>query len=246
MSDQPLVAVIDYGIGNLRSAQKALQRAGANAQLTDDPTVIGLAQGVALPGVGHFGTCVERLRASGLAEVTLEATEAAKPFLAICVGMQMLFEASEEAPGVAGLGVLAGEVRQLPQGLPRPQMQWNQLWFSERGLTESGLTEGGLTQRLPADDSAHSELAGHQNGIHTPTLLEGLPHGAWMYFVHSYAAETEDRFVSATCDYPTPITAMVQRDNLWGTQFHPEKSGRSGGKLVANFVEAVRAFAGDR
>ncbi len=231
MSDAPLVAVIDYGIGNLRSAQKALQRAGADAQLTDDPELIVRADGVALPGVGHFGTCVERLRASGLVDVTLEAADDAKPFLAICVGMQMLFEASEEAPGVAGLGVLAGEVRQLPQGLPRPQMQWNQLWFTQRGLTETGLA---------------ARAVDAEGGTGAPTLLEGLPHGVWMYFVHGYAADTDDAFVSATCDYPMPITAMVQRDNLWGTQFHPEKSGRSGGKLIANFVEVVRAFAGAR
>lgn len=231
MSDEPLVAVIDYGIGNLRSAQKALQRAGANALLTDDPAVIAGADGVALPGVGHFGTCVERLRSTGLVDVTLEAAHSAKPFLAICVGMQMLFEASEEAPGVVGLGVLAGEVRQLPQGLPRPQMQWNQLWFSERGFTDRPLTEGGSDP---------------QDGARSPTLLEGLPHGVWMYFVHGYAAETDDRFVSATCDYPMPITAMVQRDNLWGTQFHPEKSGRSGAKLISNFTGAVRAFVGAR
>lgn len=220
MSDRPLVAVVDYGIGNLRSAQKSLERWGADAQLTDDPQQIAQADGVALPGVGHFGTCVTRLREAGLERPTLDAIAADKPFIAICVGMQMLFEGSEEAPDVAGLGALPGTVRLLPQGLPRPQMQWNRLRF-----TPHARTAGETTERSPG-------------------LLDGLADGVWMYFVHSYAADTEPELVVATCDYPSPVTAMVRRGQLWGTQFHPEKSGRPGGKLIANFVELVRAAAG--
>ncbi|WP_318387336.1 imidazole glycerol phosphate synthase subunit HisH, partial [Microbacterium maritypicum] len=126
----PLIAVVDYGIGNLRSAQKALQRAGADARLTADPVLIADAAAVALPGVGHFGTAMGRLRALGLDEAVLAAVESGRPFLGICVGMQMLFDSSEEAPGVAGLGVLPGAARLLPDGLPRPQMQWNPLRFT--------------------------------------------------------------------------------------------------------------------
>ena len=126
-SAPPLIAVLDYGIGNLRSAQKALERVGADARLTADAGLIGDADGVVLPGVGHFGTCMTQLRATGLEQLALAAIESGRPFLGICVGMQMLFEASEEAPGVKGLGVMPGTVRLLPDGMVRPQMQWNRL-----------------------------------------------------------------------------------------------------------------------
>ena len=205
MSEQPgpLVAVLDYGIGNLRSAQKALERVGADARLTDDPDLIGRAAGVVLPGVGAFGRCMEALRASGLAKVAEEAVDADRPFLGICVGMQLLYEASEEDPGVDGLGILPGTVRRLPDGVKRPQMQWNTLQV-----------------RRP-----------------TP-LLEGLGDPAWVYFVHSYAPEDGDDVV-ATCDYGGDVVAAVERGNVWATQFHPEKSGSTGLRLLRNFVDAV-------
>jgi glutamine amidotransferase len=123
----PTIAVLDYGIGNLRSAEKALQHLGADAALVADPGVAAGASGVVLPGVGHFGRCMEALRTSGLDRVALQAVANGKPFLGICVGMQMLYEASEESPGVAGLGVLPGIVTRLPDGVKRPQMQWNRL-----------------------------------------------------------------------------------------------------------------------
>jgi imidazole glycerol-phosphate synthase subunit HisH len=123
----PLVAVLDYGIGNLRSAQKALQKVGADARLTADPDVIGRADGVVLPGVGAFGACARALRDSGLDVLARKAVEAEVPFLAICIGMQLLYEGSEEDPGEEGLGVLPGTVRRLPDGVKRPQMQWNEL-----------------------------------------------------------------------------------------------------------------------
>ncbi|MCU4183627.1 imidazole glycerol phosphate synthase subunit HisH [Acidiferrimicrobium sp. IK] len=122
-----MIAVLDYGIGNLRSAEKALQHVGADAALTADPDVAAAADGVVLPGVGSFGRCMEALRASGLDAVALSALDAGKPFLGICVGMQMLYEGSDESPGVAGLGVLPGTIRLLPAGVKRPQMQWNRL-----------------------------------------------------------------------------------------------------------------------
>jgi glutamine amidotransferase len=122
-----VIAVLDYGIGNLRSAEKALQRVGGDARLVDDAESASGAAGVVLPGVGAFGRCMEALRSSGLDKVALSAIEAGTPFLGICVGMQMLYEGSEEDPSVPGLGVLPGVVQRLPSGVKHPQMQWNRL-----------------------------------------------------------------------------------------------------------------------
>ena len=127
MSEGPLIAVLDYGIGNLRSAQKALQRIGADARLTADADLIASADAVVLPGVGAFGACMKALRAVGLEAPALAAVRSGRPFLGICVGMPMPFDGGEEEPGVAGLGVLAGTVRWIPAGVKRPQMQWNRL-----------------------------------------------------------------------------------------------------------------------
>lgn len=197
-----MIAVLDYGIGNLRSAQKALEHVGAEAVLTADPAVVAAAAGVVLPGVGHIGRCLEALRDSGLEEPAKAAIDAGTPFLGICVGMQMLYDGSEEAPDVKGMGVLAGMVRLLPEGVKRPQMQWNLL-------------------------------------DHRPTpMLAGLADPIWMYFVHSYAPEPSGDVV-ATCDYGGPVVAAVVRDNLWATQFHPEKSGTAGLRLLANFVASL-------
>jgi glutamine amidotransferase len=123
----PKVAVLDYGIGNLRSAQKALEHVGADARLTADPADIAAADGVVLPGVGAFGKCMDALRASGLDHLAIEAADADRPFLGICVGMQLLYEGSEEDPDAVGLGILPGIVRLLPEDVKRPQMQWNTL-----------------------------------------------------------------------------------------------------------------------
>ena len=123
----PLIAVLDYGIGNLRSAQKALQHVGADAQLTNDAAQIRKSAAVVLPGVGAFGACMNALKNSGLEPLARESIKSGKPFLGICVGMQMLFDESDEDPGVRGLGVIAGTVRYLPDTVKRPQMQWNQL-----------------------------------------------------------------------------------------------------------------------
>jgi imidazole glycerol-phosphate synthase subunit HisH len=136
-----LIAVLDYGIGNLRSAQKALQHVGADARLTADPDVISRADGIVLPGVGAFGRCMEALRASGLDRVATEAIEADRPFLGICIGMQMLYESSEESPDARGLGVLHGRVRRLPEEVKHPQMQWNVLEPSRSSALLEGLAE---------------------------------------------------------------------------------------------------------
>ena len=124
---QPRIAVLDYGIGNLRSAQKALEHVGARTELTSDAAVARAADSVVLPGVGAFGACMDALRANGLEEVVHESVASGKPFIGICVGMQMLFDASEEDLGARGLGVIPGNVKWVPAGVPRPQMQWNRL-----------------------------------------------------------------------------------------------------------------------
>jgi glutamine amidotransferase len=211
--DGPLVAVLDYGIGNLRSAQKALQKVGADARLTADAGLIADAAGVVLPGVGAFGRCMESLRDAGLAGIALDAATAAaagegRPFLGVCVGMQMLFDGSDESPGEPGLGVLPGRVVLLPEGVKRPQMQWNVLRWT----------------------------AG------TP-LAEGQPDPTWAYFVHSYWAEADAADVAATCEYGTDVVAAVQRGRLWATQFHPEKSAANGLRLLESFVATCRAPA---
>ena len=198
-----MIAVLDYGIGNLRSAQKALERAGAEAVLVTDAAAAEGAAGVVLPGVGAFGRCMEALRDTGLDRAALAALEAGTPFLGICVGMQLLYRSSEESPGVAGLGVLDGEVRLLPAGVKRPQMQWNRL------------------EPTRLDSS----------------LLDGLGPEPWVYFVHSYAPEPTAEVV-ATCDYGGPVVAAVERGRLWATQFHPEKSGTVGARVLANFAKA--------
>jgi len=128
---RPLVAVLDYGIGNLRSAQKALEKVGADAHLTADPGLIRTAAGVVLPGVGAFGSCVDALRDVGLEDLALEAASSGRPFLGICVGTQMMFDGSDEDPHARGLGIIPGRVRWIPPGVKRPQMQWNKLHLQQ-------------------------------------------------------------------------------------------------------------------
>ncbi|MEO7428176.1 MAG: imidazole glycerol phosphate synthase subunit HisH [Acidimicrobiales bacterium] len=201
-----LIAVLDYEIGNLRSAQKALQHVGADARLTADPGLIRDAAGVVLPGVGSFGRCMQALQRAGLDDLVREAVELDVPFLGICIGMQMLFEGSEESPDEPGLGILPGMVRLLPAGVKRPQMQWNLL--ERRG---------------------------------EPALLASAPDPAWAYFVHSFAADTDDAIITATCDYGGPVVAAVEWGSVWATQFHPEKSSRTGLAVLASFVDKASA-----
>jgi glutamine amidotransferase len=196
-----VIAVLDYGIGNLRSAEKALQRVGGDALLTDDAALALAADGVVVPGVGAFGQCMAALQSSGLDKVVLGAVEQATPLLGICVGMQMLYDGSDEDPGVAGLGVLPGTLQLLPDGVRRPQMQWNRV------------DPVGLSCALLAD----------------------LGPEPWVYFVHSYAAPMSDDVI-ATCDYGGDVVAAVARGAVWATQFHPEKSGPVGMRVLANFV----------
>lgn len=139
--ERPFVAVVDYGIGNLRSAQKALEHVGADACLTADHGLIAEAAGVVLPGVGAYGRCMESLRDAGLESATRGAIDSGRPFLGICVGMQMLFDGSDETPGVPGLGRFPGTIRLLPDGVKRPQMQWNRLRLRRPSLLLDGLGE---------------------------------------------------------------------------------------------------------
>jgi len=201
--------VLDYGIGNLRSAEKALQHVGAAARLVTDPVDVAAADAVVLPGVGAFGACARALRESGLEGPARAALEAGVPFFGVCVGFQLLYEGSVESPGAAGLGVFAGDVAALPSGVKHPQMQWNQL--------EVTTTEGG-----------------------SPPALHGLGPRPWVYFVHSFAPPVGEETV-AVCDYGGPVAALVSRGTLWGAQFHPEKSGSTGLRLLSNFVDLAAA-----
>lgn len=202
------IAVLDYGIGNLRSAQKALEHLGAEATLTADRDVIAAADGVVLPGVGAFGACVEAMATTGIDVLAKEAAASGRPFLGICVGMQLLFEESTESPDHQGLGILPGQITRLPDTVKVPQMQWNQ-----------------LTVTVPHP------------------LTEGCD-GSWMYFVHSYAALDADSIV-ATCDYGGPMAAVAAKDNVWATQFHPEKSARAGQRLLQNWLDEVAKSSQD-
>jgi glutamine amidotransferase len=200
---------VDYGIGNLRSAEKALQHLGSDAALVADPAIAEQADAVVLPGVGNFGRCMTALRSAGLDRVVAAAVEAGKPFLGICVGMQMLYEGSEESPGVPGLGVLPGRIRRLPDGVKRPQMQWNQLLLTQ---PDHPLVAGLGDE--PWAYFVHSYAA--------PEAPVGAAGG-----------------VVAVCEYGGPVVAAVASGNVWATQFHPEKSGVTGLAVLANFVAAA-------
>ena len=206
---RPLIAVLDYGIGNLHSAQKSLEHEGADARLTADPGLISDADGVVLPGVGAFGACMDALRAAGLEGPTHDAVGSGRPFLGICVGMQMLFTKSQENEHAAGLDVIPGTVTWIPAGpkiapMKIPQMQWN---------------------RLDIVDPAEP-------------ILRDLGDEPYVYFVHSLHGVPDDpAVVAATVEYGTTLNAAFRLDNVFAVQFHPEKSSRPGLRLLRNFVE---------
>jgi glutamine amidotransferase len=206
-----MIAIIDYGIGNLRSVEKAFVHVGAHAALTADPAIVRQADAVVVPGVGAFGSCALGLAGSGLQSLVLDAAIAGRPVLGICVGMQLFFEESEEMGRHAGLGLLRGRVLRFPDGqvdptgqrLKVPQIGWNQLW--------------------------------HDGG---DPLLAGIPSGSFAYFVHSYYCEAGDpNDVVAHTDYGLDYASIVRRGSVWGVQFHPEKSHAVGLQLLRNFVE---------
>ena len=197
-----MIAIIDYGAGNLQSVEKALRHLGCQCRITADPGELAAAQAAVLPGVGAFGDAMGQLRARGLEEPIRQFVSSGKPFLGICLGLQILFEESEESPGVKGLGLLRGRVLRLPKesGLKIPHIGWNSLSVGKPG----GLFAG----------------------------VEGEP---YVYFVHSYYLQAEEDVVAATAEYGATIHAAVQKDNLLACQFHPEKSGEVGLKLLRNF-----------
>jgi glutamine amidotransferase len=206
------IAVIDYGMGNLRSVSKALEHVapGAQVQVTSDCAAVAAADRVVFPGQGAMPDCMREMEARGLRSAVLAAARA-KPFLGICIGLQMLFDASDEG-NVRGLEVLAGQVRRFPSAgmrdregrrLKVPHMGWNQVW-----------------QRKP-----------HR-------LWSGIEDGTRFYFVHSYYAEAADAdIVSGVTDYALPFTCAVARDNIFAVQFHPEKSHTAGLRMLSNFVD---------
>lgn len=215
-----MIAIIDYDAGNIKSVEKALLSLGEEVIITRESQEILGADGVILPGVGAFGDAMEKLQAYGLVDVIHQCVEKKIPFLGICLGLQLMFESSEESPGVEGLHLLDGKILHIPQeeGLKIPHIGWNDLSFPER--------ENFASVGEPACRGR---------------LFKDLPKSPYVYFVHSYylAAEDED-IVSATTEYGTLIHASVEKGNLFGCQFHPEKSSEIGMKILQNFIEISR------
>lgn len=202
-----MIAIVDYGMGNLRSVQKAFEWVGHHAVVTRDPAEIDRADRVVLPGVGAFGDCMQNLRRYRLDEPIRRAIADGKPFLGICLGLQLLFTESEEFGTHEGLNILPGRIRRIPSSpqasmnLKVPHMGWNT-----------------ISIRQPAP------------------LLEGIASGSHVYFVHSYYVEPDDPAVTCTVtDYGTPFVSSVWKNNIFASQFHPEKSQRVGLQLFRNF-----------
>ncbi len=208
-----MITIVDYGMGNLRSVSKALESLGASVRVSGQPQDVARASKLILPGVGASPAAMRELSARGLVEPIKTAIAAGRPYLGICLGLQLLFDRSEEGAGADGLGVVSGTVRRfsfhsqlstLNSPLKIPHMGWNQIFSTQT--------------RCP--------------------LLKGIPDGSFFYFVHSYYANPTDRSVVALeADYGGPFAAMVWRQNLYATQFHPEKSQAVGLKLLESFVK---------
>jgi imidazole glycerol-phosphate synthase subunit HisH len=197
--------IVDYGMANLRSVQKAFERVGAAAEITSDPDRIATAEKLVVPGVGAFRDAIAKVRESHLDRPIVDHIESGLPFLGICLGLQMLFTRSHEDGLYSGLNVFEGDVVRFPhaEGLKVPHMGWNELRFAS-----------------------------------ACPLFKGLPQMCSVYFVHSYYAEPLDQsVVSAEADYPTPFTAAVWKENIFATQFHPEKSQQVGMTMLKNFSE---------
>ena len=208
-----MIVVVDYGMGNLRSAQKGLEKAGYEAVISEDPKALGVAAGIVLPGVGAFGDCYEGLKARGFVQPLLDAAGAGKPLLGICVGMQLLFEGSEEGVGCEGLGILPGRVVRFPDmkeaGVKVPHMGWNQLSPSEAGQ----------------DCPLFRHVKGHP----------------FVYFVHSYYPEpSESDICYATTEHGVEFTSVAGRGSIFAVQFHPEKSQAAGIGILRGFGEYVQ------
>ena len=200
-----MVAIIDYDAGNIKSVQKAIEYLGEEVIITRDAEVILSASRVILPGVGAFGDAMEKLHKYNLVDVIREVVKREIPFLGICLGLQLLFETSDETPGVQGLGILKGKIKRIPDHgeLKIPHIGWNSLAFPNRGR-----------------------------------LYEGISEESYVYFVHSYYLDAEDKgIVVATTEYGTTIHASVEQGNVFACQFHPEKSSSVGLKILDNFLK---------
>jgi glutamine amidotransferase len=195
--------IIDYGMGNLRSVEKALAAAGGQPRLSADPDVVRQAEHLILPGVGAFGDAMENLRSSGLDRAILEAVGAGRPLLGLCLGLQLLFGESEEFGQHQGLSLIPGKVRKFQgSGLRVPHVGWNQI-----------------------------------EGIRQDPLLGGIADGAYFYFVHSYYVEPDNAGdVLCRTEYGRSFCSVARRGNVWGAQFHPEKSQAAGRQLLRNFL----------
>lgn len=201
-----MIAIVDYGAGNMHSIAHALEHVGATVQVTDDPALVREAEAVVLPGVGSAGTAMARMTEKHLDEAIRQATERGKPFLGICLGMQLLADHHAEGE-VDGLKLFRGEVRLIPHGPKIPEMGWNQVQPTGKGLA----------------------------------IFEHIPDNSYFYFAHSYYVEPRDRYgVAALTDYGSPYCSVIVTERVWGTQFHPEKSGEVGLQLLTNFVKWVR------
>ncbi len=199
-----MIAIIDYGAGNLQSVKKALDFIGAENIITDDPQKIKSADKVLLPGVGSFGDAMDSMAKSGLVETVKECALSGKPFLGICLGLQLLFEESEESPGVKGLGIFKGKIKKFSSdmGLKIPHIGWNSLSIKQND-----------------------------------TLFKDIPENSYVYFVHSYYLHAEDESDIATVtNYGIDFHSAVGKNNVFATQFHPEKSGDVGLQILRNFA----------
>lgn len=199
-----MIAIIDYGAGNLQSVKKALDFIGAESVITDDPEIINACDKILLPGVGSFGDAMASMRAKNLVETVKQNALSGKAFLGICLGLQLLFEESEETPGVKGLGIFKGKIRKFPadMGLKIPHIGWNSLEIKQND-----------------------------------TIFKGIPENSYVYFVHSYYLEAEEPDTVATVtNYGIDFHSAVGRNNIFATQFHPEKSGDVGLQILKNFA----------
>lgn len=199
-----MIAIIDYGMGNLRSVQKAFEKVGFEAVVTGDAQTILAADGVVLPGVAAFGDTMYNIKQAGMIEVIKQVVKQGTPFLGVCVGMQCLFSTSEEKGMHLGLGLIPGHVKKFrSDDLKIPQIGWNDVIVEQQD-----------------------------------SLLSGVQHGDYVYFVHSYYCEPMDSsVVLASADYGGPYAAMVRSGNVWGMQFHPEKSSDTGLRMLQNFAK---------
>lgn len=210
-----MIAIADYGMGNIRSVQKAFEHAQANAIVTHSPDEILKSDALVVPGVGAFGDCIKNLDKLKLIETIKKFISSGRPYLGICLGMQILFESSEEAPWIPGLCIFRGTIKKFPEsaGLKIPHMGWNVIKI-----------------KRPVKTGAPKSKIKN-------TLLENIPNESYFYFVHSYYAEPEDKsIIAAETEYGIKFCSMLWKDNIWATQFHPEKSQNLGLQIIKNFI----------